>query len=144
MQVKSIAEWSILHCFRPSLLKLPFEPRHEISNNVVCATSKGSNQPAHTHSLIRAFASFKYSMTVKLLMEQHLEFLSIMGGCTGSSEFIHVKIPHCSKSHVTHVTAHLSLRSFCLFLSGSFTCRFYCMSTHVRSSMFGTALNTYC
>ena len=34
-----------------------FEPRHEISNNGVCATSKGSDQPAHTHSLIRAFAS---------------------------------------------------------------------------------------
>ena len=29
------------------------EPRHEISNNVVCATSKGSDQPAR----IRAFAS---------------------------------------------------------------------------------------
>ena len=34
-----------------------FEPRHEISNNVVCATSKGSDQPAHTRSLIRAVAS---------------------------------------------------------------------------------------
>ena len=34
-----------------------YEPRHEISNNVVCATSKGSDQPAHTRSLIRAFAS---------------------------------------------------------------------------------------
>ena len=33
------------------------ETRHEISNNVVCATSKGSDQPAHTRSLIRAFAS---------------------------------------------------------------------------------------
>ena len=33
------------------------EPRHEISNNVVCATSKASDQPAHTRSLIRAFAS---------------------------------------------------------------------------------------
>ena len=32
-------------------------PVHEISNNVVCATSKGSDQPAHTRSLIRAFAS---------------------------------------------------------------------------------------
>ena len=30
---------------------------HEISNNVVCATSKASDQPAHTRSLIRAFAS---------------------------------------------------------------------------------------
>ena len=34
-----------------------YEPRHEISNNVVCATSKGSDQPAHTRSLIRVFAS---------------------------------------------------------------------------------------
>ena len=34
-----------------------YEPVHEISNNVVCATSKASDQPAHTHSLIRAFAS---------------------------------------------------------------------------------------
>ena len=27
------------------------EPQHEISNNVVCATSKGSDQPAHTCSI---------------------------------------------------------------------------------------------
>ena len=33
-----------------------YEPRHEISNNVVCATSKASDQPAHTRSLIRVFA----------------------------------------------------------------------------------------
>ena len=33
------------------------EPRHEISNNVVYATSNGSDQPAHMRSLIRAFAS---------------------------------------------------------------------------------------
>ena len=31
------------------------EPRHEISNNVVCATSKASDKPAHMRSLIRAF-----------------------------------------------------------------------------------------
>ena len=29
----------------------------EISNNMVCATRKASDQPAHTRSLIRAFAS---------------------------------------------------------------------------------------
>ena len=34
-----------------------FEPVHEISNNVVCATSKASDQPAHTRGLISAFAS---------------------------------------------------------------------------------------
>ena len=33
------------------------EPVHEISYNVVCATSKASDQPAHTRSLIRAFGS---------------------------------------------------------------------------------------
>ena len=33
------------------------EPVHEISINVVCAASKASDQPAHTCSLIRAFAS---------------------------------------------------------------------------------------
>ena len=33
------------------------EPWHGISNNVVCATSKASDQPAHTRSLVRAFAS---------------------------------------------------------------------------------------
>ena len=39
-------------------------------------------------------------MIVKLLTEQHLEFLSLKGGFTGSSESTHVKIPHCWKSHV--------------------------------------------
>ena len=33
-----------------------YEPRNEISNNVVCAASEGSDQPAHTRSMIRAFA----------------------------------------------------------------------------------------
>ena len=40
-----------------SVLDQTNEPQHEISNNVVCATSKGSDQPAHTRSLIRAFTS---------------------------------------------------------------------------------------
>ena len=33
-----------------------YEQWHEISNNVVCEPSKGSDQPAQTCSLIRAFA----------------------------------------------------------------------------------------
>ena len=33
------------------------EPLHEIPNNVVWVTSRASDQPAHTRSLIRAFAS---------------------------------------------------------------------------------------
>ena len=38
-------------------------------------------------------------MLVKLLTKHHLEFLSLKGGCTGSSESTHVKMPHCWKSH---------------------------------------------
>ena len=39
-------------------------------------------------------------MIFKLLTEHHLEFLSLKGGCTGSSESTLVKMPHCWKSHV--------------------------------------------
>ena len=85
MQVKSIAECSKIHLYIEGLqvtickkkyISFPkdgfclsksadpeemlpyvaFEPRHEISNNVVGATSKASDQPAHMRSLIRAFA----------------------------------------------------------------------------------------
>ena len=42
---------------RLSLIMRKYELRHEISNNVVCATSKASDQPVHTRNLIRAFAS---------------------------------------------------------------------------------------
>ena len=47
-------------------------------------------------------------MIVKLLTEHHLEFLSIKGGYTGSSESTLVKMPHCRKSHAT---AHIFLVS---------------------------------
>ena len=40
-------------CYKKHII----EPRHEISSNVVCATSEGLDQPAHVHRLIRAFAS---------------------------------------------------------------------------------------
>ena len=38
-------------------------------------------------------------MIVKLLTEHHLEFLSLKGGCRGSSKSTHVKMSHCWKSH---------------------------------------------
>ena len=47
-------------------------------------------------------------MSVKLLTEHHLEVLSLKGGCTGSTESIRVKMPHCWKSHAA---AHLWNRS---------------------------------
>ena len=44
----------------------------------------------------------EYSMSLKLLTKHYLEFLCLKGGYTGSSEstLIHVKMSHCSKSHV--------------------------------------------
>ena len=45
------------------------------------------------------FLSLEYSITVKLLTEHHLEFLSIKGGCTDSSESTLANMPLCWKSH---------------------------------------------
>ena len=48
-------------------------------------------------------------MSVKLLTENNLEFLSLKGGCVGMSEFALVKIQHCWKSRVTaHIVSLLS------------------------------------
>ena len=77
---------------------MKYEPVHEISSNVVYATSKASDQPEHMPSLIRAFAS--------RLSEHHLKFLSLKEGCRGWRESTHVKMPHCWKSHAT---AHICM-----------------------------------
>ena len=71
------------------------EPRHEISNNRVSATSKASDHPAHAQSP-------EYSMSVRLLTEHNLKFLSLKGGCTGSSESIHVKM-HIVGNHMSRL-----------------------------------------
>ena len=39
-------------------------------------------------------------MSIQLLTEHPLEFISLKGGCTGLSESTFVKMPHCWKSHV--------------------------------------------
>ena len=48
-------------------------------------------------------------MIVKLLIEHQLEFLSLNGGCRGSSESTLVKMPHCWKSHALAQTDKLIL-----------------------------------
>ena len=58
-------------------------------------------------------------MSVKLLTEHRLEFLSIEEGCRDSSESTLVKMPHCWKSHVT---AQVKPKQFC---AGSIFCTFY-------------------
>ena len=66
-----------------------YEQRHEISNKSdqsLCLT-------------------LEYFMTDKLLTEHQLEFLSLKGDCTGSSESTLVKMPHFWKSHVAYNVA---------------------------------------
>ena len=53
-------------------------------------------------------------MIVELLTEHHLEFLSLKGGCRGSSESTHVKMPHCWKPH--------ALGSNCIYFESSLIC----------------------
>ena len=57
---------------------------------MVCATSKGSEQP--DQSLCK---SLEYSMNFQLLAEQHLECLSLKGGYTVWPESTLVKVPLC-------------------------------------------------
>ena len=49
-------------------------------------------------------------MIVKLLTERHLEFISLKGGCTGSSESTLVKMSNCWKSHAL---AHIRFLRIC-------------------------------
>ena len=62
------------------------EPWHEISNNVICATSKDSDQPAHTRCLIRTFSNRLNVLWVLCYWLNIIEIPSLKGDCTGSSE----------------------------------------------------------
>ena len=46
-------------------------------------------------------------MIVKLLTEHHLEFLTLKGGCRGSSESTLVKMSNRSKSHAVAYLADI-------------------------------------
>ena len=65
-------------------------------------------------------SSLEHSMNIKLLTEHHFEFLSLIGGCTGLSESIHVKIPLCWKSHVAAQLSscwRVAVSIICFFLT---------------------------
>ena len=76
-------------------------------------------------------------MNIKPLTEHHLEFLSLKGGCTGSSESTLVKMPHCWKSHVTALIIFISVLVCNNHLTdeeraGCFTkCMYLCLSSFV-------------
>ena len=78
-------------------------------------------------------------MIVKLLTEYHLEFLSLKGGCIGSSESTLVKMSNCWKSHATAI-----VRMSVLCLSSSYCCASVCSvivafpcHTHLFSYLIG-------
>ena len=50
---------------------------------------------AYTQSDQSLCSSLEYSMSIKLLTEHNLEFLSLKGGCIGSSESTLIKMSHC-------------------------------------------------
>ena len=80
-------------------------------------------QPAKDQSLCE---SLEYSMTVKLPTEHNLEFISLKGSFTGSSESTHVKIPHCWKSNVA--ARYIFLKHTCKLPPTEFTAAFDCRS----------------
>ena len=53
-------------------------------------------------------SSLEYSMSVKLMTEHHLEFLSSKASCTGSSYSTLIKTSHCWK---LHAMAHKVVRT---------------------------------
>ena len=60
-------------------------------------------RPAKAHiscAYAQSDQSLCTSLEVKLLTEQHLEFLNLKGGYTGSYESTLVKMPQCWKSKV--------------------------------------------
>ena len=95
-------EWIGLWCWCRYMLII--EPWHEISNNLVCATSKGSDQPAHTRRLIRAFdcclnIPTDWTLFIASTLKRRLHRLVWIYTC---------QIPQCWKSCVT---AHIVI--FC-------------------------------
>ena len=76
------------------------EPRHKISSNVICATSKDSDQPAHTRSLIRDFAS-RLNFLCVLWYWLNIIWISKLTRRLHRLVWVYTcQMTHCWKSHV--------------------------------------------
>ena len=53
-------------------------------------------------------------MAVKLLTEQYLEFLSLKGGCTGSSESIYMSKCHNVGNHMSRLIVYIYKQNKCI------------------------------
>ena len=68
-------------------------------------------------------------MSVKLLTERHLQFISLTGGCIGSYESTLVEMPHCWKSYDV---AHILVKSRALqLLKSAFVIMLSYMSSQI-------------
>ena len=87
--------------------KMPLEPRHKISNNVVCATSKASDQPAHMRRLIRAFIS-------RLIILWLLSYWPNIIEVSKLKRKLHmlVWVYTCENTKLLEITCHGSLNRF--------------------------------
>ena len=79
---------------------------------MVCATSKASDQPAQSDQSLGA--SLDYSMSVELLTEHNLDFLSLKAGCTGSSESTLLKC-HTVGNHMSRLIFKLDTDKISIF-----------------------------
>ena len=71
-------------------------------------------------------------MIVKLLTEHYYEFLSLNGGCRGSSKSTHVKMPHCWESRaLAHIypDCKIPMSHTCAYRS------FFCTATQLRNQL---------
>ena len=91
--------------------------------------------------------SLEYPMIVKLLTEHHLEFLSLKGGCRGSSESTHVKMPHCWKSHaLAYIIQGLASTLFSSICFENITTSreaFLCPNVTGSTGLHGTSSRSY-
>ena len=66
----------------------------------MCDQQSLSPACAQAQSDQRLCQSLEYYISVQRLTKHHSDLLSLIGGCTGSSESTLVKMPHCWKSFV--------------------------------------------
>ena len=90
------------------------------------------------HQISLRIPILEYAMTIKLLMEHHLEFLSLKGGCTSLSVYTLVKMPHCWKSHVA---AQTYSKAWCI---DGYSTKFVAYSIEYRYLVFCALILAYC
>ena len=100
-----------LICIMTIIWKSWIEPWHEISNNMVCVTSKASDQLAHMGSLIRAFAS---RLSIIWVLNYWLNI--IWNFVTKSKRRLHrlVWVYTCQNATLLEITCHGSILTYWL------------------------------